>query len=96
MKGSEVRQILADNKVNLAKLAAELGISPQALSSRLNADVFKRAYLIEMTQVLGRDLFGVAYQDYSHLLDLLSKKDEQIDRLISIIENLGGKAPERK
>lgn len=96
MKGSEVRQILADNKVNLAKLAAELGITPQALSSRLNADVFKRAYLIEMTQVLGRDLFGVAYQDYSHLLDLLSKKDEQIDRLISIIENLGGKAPERK
>ena len=96
MKGSEVRQILADNKVNLAKLAAELGISPQALCSRLNADVFKRAYLIEMTQVLGRDLFGVAYQDYSHLLDLLSKKDEQIDRLISIIENLGGKAPERK
>lgn len=96
MKGSEVRQILADNKVNLAKLAAELGISPQALSSRLNADVFKRAYLIEMTQVLGRDLFGVAYQDYSHLLDLLSKKDEQIDRLISIIENLGGKASERK
>lgn len=96
MKGSEVRQILADNKVNLAKLAAELGISPQALSSRLNADVFKRAYLIEMTQVLGRDLFGVAYQDYSHLLDLLSKKDEQIDRLIAIIEKLGGKAPEMK
>lgn len=96
MKGSEVRQILADNQVNLAKLAAELGISPQALNSRLNADVFKRAYLIEMTQVLGRDLFGVAYHDYSHLLDLLSKKDEQIDRLISIIEKLGGKAPETK
>lgn len=59
MDGNEVRKILKANKVNLAWLAEQLGISPQSLSSRFNVKEFKRSYLIEMTQVLGHDYFGV-------------------------------------
>lgn len=59
MKGLEVRKILQANHVNLAWLAEEWGITPQALSSRLNAKIFKNGYLIEITQILGKDIFGI-------------------------------------
>lgn len=45
MEGLEVRRILAQNKVNLSWLSEQLGISPQALQSRLNAKNVKRGYL---------------------------------------------------
>lgn len=91
MTGQQVKQILSENNVNLAKLASDLGISPQALNSRLKAETFKHAYLVEITQILKRDIFGISHQDYSNLLSLLVKKDEQIDRLLSIIEELTNK-----
>lgn len=59
MEGNEVRKALQDNHINLAWLAEEWGITPQALSSRLNAKMFKPGYLIEITQILGKDIFGV-------------------------------------
>lgn len=59
MEGQEVRKILLANKVNLSWLAERLGISPQALNSRFNVKEFKRSYLIEMTQILEHDYFGI-------------------------------------
>lgn len=59
MTGNEVKKALQANQVNLAWLARRLDITPQALSSRLNAQIFKPGYLIEMTQILGKDVFGV-------------------------------------
>lgn len=59
MEGIEVRRILAQNKVNLAWLSERLGISPQALQSRLNARNVKRGYLLEISNILEQDLFGV-------------------------------------
>ena len=59
MEGNEVRKALQANHINLAWLAEMLGITPQALSSRLNAKNFKPSYLIEITQILGKDIFGV-------------------------------------
>lgn len=59
MDGNEVRKALQDNHINLAWLAEEWGITPQALSSRLNVKMFKRGYLIEITQILGKDIFGI-------------------------------------
>lgn len=59
MAGNEVRLTLQANHVNLAWLAEEWGITPQALSSRLNAKIFKNGYLIEITQILGKDIFGI-------------------------------------
>jgi len=59
MEGLEVRRILAQNKVNLSWLSEQLGISPQALQSRLNAKNVKRGYLLEMVNALNQDIFGV-------------------------------------
>lgn len=58
MTGNEVRRTLLSNHINLAWLSEQLGITPQALSSRLNANYFKSGYLIEITQILGKDIFG--------------------------------------
>ena len=62
MTGNEVKKTLQTNQVNLAWLARRLDITPQALSSRLNARTFKPGYLIEMTRILGKDIFGVDVQ----------------------------------
>lgn len=59
MEGNEVRKALQANHINLAWLAEQWSITPQALSSRLNAKTFKPGYLIEITQILGKDIFGV-------------------------------------
>ena len=58
MTGEEVRKILADNHINLAWLAEQLGITPQGIQSRLNVKNFKSGYLMEITRVLGKDIFG--------------------------------------
>lgn len=59
MTRNEVRKVLQDKHINLAWLAKELGISPQALQSRLNAKNVKRGYLLEMVNALNQDIFGV-------------------------------------
>ena len=59
MEGIEVRKKLRDAHVNLAQLANGMGISPQSLNTRLRAKTFKRPYLVEITQVLGKDIFGL-------------------------------------
>lgn len=59
MTGNEVRKALQANHINLAWLARQLDITPQALSSRLNAQIFKPSYLMEITQILGKNIFGI-------------------------------------
>lgn len=59
MSGKEARYILKQNSVNLAWLAEQIGISPQALNSRLNADVFSRQNMIEINQIMKKDIFGI-------------------------------------
>lgn len=63
MTGNEVRQILAENKINLAWLAQQMGITPQTLNSRLHAQDFKSMYIMHITQILKRDIFGMGYTD---------------------------------
>lgn len=60
MTGDEVRKILVDNKISFSWLSDRLGISPQGLQSRLNVKNFKSGYLLEMTQAIGKDVFGVS------------------------------------
>lgn len=57
--GKEVRYILKKNNVNLAWLAEQLGIQPQTLHSRLNAEIFKSSYMLEINQILKKDIFGI-------------------------------------
>lgn len=60
MSGKEARYILKQNHVNLAWLAEKLGISPQALNSRLNADVFSKPNMMEINAILKKDVFGIS------------------------------------
>ena len=70
MQGFEVRKILQAHHVNLAWLAQQLGLSPQGLNSRLNAQIFKPAYLQEITNVLQKDIFGFATSDAQPIVTL--------------------------
>lgn len=58
--GKEVRYILKQSNINLAWLSEQLGITPQTLNSRLNAEDFKPAYMLEINNVLNRDLFDIS------------------------------------
>lgn len=60
MTGNQAKQILQENGINLSELASLLNISPQALSSRLNAQVFKKSSQLEINQVLKRSVFNVS------------------------------------
>ena len=57
--GKEARYILKQNSVNLAWLSEKLGILPQTLQSRLNAAEFKTSYMLEINQILGKDIFDL-------------------------------------
>ena len=59
MSGKEARYILKQNSVNLAWLSEQLGIQPQSLNSRLNAEEFKPAYMLEINRILKKDIFDL-------------------------------------
>lgn len=68
LSGKEVRYLLKQNTVNLSWLSEQLGISAQALQERLKAQEFKPAYLLEIINVLGKDIFGIQDGDGNSLL----------------------------
>lgn len=68
ISGKEVRYLLKQNSVNLSWLSEQLGISAQALQERLKAQEFKPAYLLEIVNVLGKDIFGIHGDDGNGLL----------------------------
>lgn len=59
LSGKEARYILLQNHINQSWLSEKLGISPQSLTSRLNAAVFKVGYQMEINKVLGKRIFDV-------------------------------------
>ena len=59
ISGKEVRYLLKQNSVNLSWLSEQLGISAQALQERLKAQEFKSGYLLEISNALGKDIFGL-------------------------------------
>lgn len=77
MEGIEGRKKLRAAHVNLAQLANGMGISPQSLNTRLRAKTFKRPYLVEITQVLGKDIFG------------LQEKEQPTQPIIDLVVNSG-------
>lgn len=68
ISGKEVRYLLKQNSVNLSWLSEQLGISAQALQERLKAQEFKVGYLLEISNVLGKDIFGLQGNDGNSLL----------------------------
>lgn len=79
MQGFEVRKILQAHHVNLAWLAQQLGLSPQGLNSRLNAQIFKPAYLQEITNVLQKDIFGFATSNAQPVVTLPAHDEQPKD-----------------
>ena len=59
LSGKEARYILKENRINLAWLAEQLGITPQSLQSRLNAATFSVPYQLEINNILGKRVFDV-------------------------------------
>lgn len=59
ISGKEARYILLQNHINQSWLSSLLGISPQTLSSRLNATVFKIGYQMEINKVTGKRIFEI-------------------------------------
>lgn len=57
--GKEARYILKQHRVNQAELAEKLGIKPQSLNSRLNADEFTYTRMLEINHALGEDVFEI-------------------------------------
>lgn len=59
LSGKEARYKLQQNHINQAWLAEQLGITPQSLSSRLNATEFKVGYQLEINKITGQRIFDV-------------------------------------
>lgn len=57
--GKEARYILRQHRINMADLAQKLGISPQSLNSRLNADEFSRSRMLEINTAVGEQIFEI-------------------------------------
>lgn len=99
MTGQQIRNIITSNGYTLADIAEKLGISAQNLNSRLNAKNFKKEYVTELETLLGisidehnenNDNVIVSKEVWEVIRsqsESLKTKDEQMDRLITIIEH---------
>ena len=92
MSGEELKKIIVDKGFKLANLAQLLGITPQALNRRLSVKAVKIDFVKEIEKALKVNLSDCSNEtDFNDttttLLRLLQKKDEQIDRLINLLEN---------
>ncbi len=99
MTGQQIRNIITSSGYTLADVAEKLGISAQSLNSRLNAKNFKKEYVTELETLLGisidehhenNDNVIVSKEVWEVIRsqsESLKTKDEQMDRLITIIEH---------
>lgn len=94
MTGHELRNKLLGKGIVFSELADALGISQQALSNRLNVKKLKIDFIQEVEKIVG---FPIIEDTTPHpssgvdaLIGLLQKKDEQIDRLIALLEQKYG------
>ena len=90
MNGQELRNKLLGKGVVLSDLADQLGMSPQVLSARFNVKNLKLDFIREVEKIVG---FPIIEDTTPHpssgvdaLIGLLQKKDEQMDRLIALLE----------
>lgn len=91
LSGKEVRYLLKQNTVNLSWLSEQLGISAQAMQERLKAQEFKPAYLLEIVNVLGKDIFGIQDGDGNSLL-----KQPILDIRVCAVNGIGLEGNENK
>ncbi len=93
MSGNELRRKLLGNGIGLVELAGKLGLSQQAFSNRLTVKNVKPEFLRQIEEIVGFSLDeqpATANLNIDSLIGLLQKKDEQIDRLITLLEHKYG------
>ena len=95
MTGHELRNKLLGKGIVFSELADDLGISQQALSNRLNVKKLKLDFIQEVEKIVGFPIIEDTTPPHSSLsvdalIGLLQKKDEQIDRLIALLEQKYG------
>lgn len=104
MKGEDVKKILKANGVTQRDLAEKFGTTAQNISDRLGKDDITTGFLEAISAATNIPL-ATFYPNHWHVMaysqnqdspivpdsviQLLAKKDEQIDRLLSIIEGYG-------
>lgn len=101
MTGHELRNKLLGKGVVLSELAASLGLSQQALSNRLSVKKLKIDFIQDVEKIVGFSIIEETQATYSasnidSLIGLLQKKDEQMDRLITLLEHKYGVIEEKK
>ena len=96
MKGSELKEILAEKGVVFSELSARLGLSPQGLMHKFTVKNVKPEFVHQVEEIVGFNVEEVYKNEVfrssesMEYLALLKKKDEQIDRLISLLEQRYG------
>lgn len=89
MTGEELKKLIVDKGFVLNDLAKELGITPQLLNRRLSVKAVKLDFIEKVEAALNIKLMEKPQADdgmMSAFIRLLQKKDEQIDRLIRLLE----------
>jgi transcriptional regulator with XRE-family HTH domain len=91
MNGQELRNKLLGKGVVLSDLADQLGMSPQVLSARFNVKNLKLDFIREVEKIVGFPIIEDTTAPHplsgvDALIGLLQKKDEQMDRLIALLE----------
>lgn len=103
MKGEDVKKILKANGVTQRDLAEKFGTTTQNISDRLGKEDITTGFLEGISAATGIPV-STFYPNHWHVMaysqnqdspivpdsviQLLAKKDEQIDRLLAIIDKL--------
>lgn len=92
MSGNELKRKLVGNGVGLVELAGKLGLSQQAFSNRLTVKNVKPEFIKQIEEIVGFSIEETPHTNTETLqfIELLKKKDEQMDRLITILEHKYG------
>lgn len=92
MKGLELKKILCNDGIRLSELAKSLGFdNDQRLHSALNAGDVKSGLIEKIAKATNKSV-GYYYGEDTQadntavLLEMLRKRDQQIDRLMALLE----------
>ena len=91
MKGFELKEYLVSKGVIFSDLAVKLGMSPQGLKHRFEVKNVKPEFVRQIEEAVGFKIEGTeTITETQQFIELLKKKDEQIDRLLTLLEKRDG------
>ena len=85
MTGNELKEKILDSGYSLVDIANKLGITPQALNSRLYAKSVKLDFIQQVNNVIGKTAFS-ALPDDKNLLETISMNHEVFEQINKLTE----------